>query len=79
MPRIIEDLLYRPFFDDAAGIHDIDAIAEIGDETEIVGDEQDRGAVLGADFPQEAHHLRLDGDIERGGRFIGDEKLGLEC
>ena len=31
-----------------------------------------------ADLAQQLQHLRLDGDVERGGRLVGDQQLGLE-
>ena len=35
----------RPLLDDAPGIHDDDTIADAADDAEIVGDDDDRGAV----------------------------------
>ena len=48
MPRVLENLLDRPFFNHTACIHHIDAITKIGDEAKIVGDEQNCGAMLRA-------------------------------
>jgi len=77
MLRRLEDLLHRPALDDAAGIHHGHAVAHAADHAEIVGDEQDRHAVLGLQALQELEVLELDGDVERGGRLVGDEHLGL--
>src|SRR5581483_4316166 len=36
----------RPALDDAAAIHDVDGIAELGNDAEIMTDEDERGAAL---------------------------------
>ncbi len=43
-----EDVVRAALLDDAAGIHDGDAAADIGDQAEIVADHQDGRASLGA-------------------------------
>ena len=47
MARMPEDLLDRPGLDDAAAIHDGDAMGDFGDDAEIVGDQDHRRAGLG--------------------------------
>ena len=46
-----------------------------GDHAEIVGDQDDRQAVAVAQLEQQAQDLRLHGDVERGGRLVGDQQL----
>ena len=72
-----EELAHRRLFDDAAGVHDDDALAELGDDAEVVRDEQDGQAEPLLQRGQELHDLRLDGDVERRGRLVGDEQLGI--
>ena len=62
-------------FDDPPGIHDHDLVAQLGDDAEIVGDEQDGQAEVALQRSQQVEDLRLNGDVERGRRFIGDEQL----
>ena len=46
MPWPVEDLEHRPFLDDAAEVHDEHAVAELGDDAEVVRDQDQRQAVL---------------------------------
>ena len=59
--------------DDAAGVHDHDPVGDVGDHAEVVGDEQDRGAEPVAQVAQHVEDAGLHGDVERGGRLVGDE------
>ena len=59
----------------AALLHHHDAIAVGGGQTEIVGDENGRHAALARQLGDEVHHRLLGGDIEAGGRLVGDQKL----
>ena len=63
-----------PDFDDLAAIHHDDVVGDVGDHAEIVGDHQERHAELGLQVLDEAQDLRLDGDVERGGRLVGDQQ-----
>lgn len=71
----IEKMMRGGGFDDAARIHDVDVVADLGDDAEVVGDEDDGGAELFLAVFDEVEDLFLDGDIERGGGFIGDEEV----
>ena len=61
--------------DDASGIHDHHAVAEAGDNAEVVRNEDDGHAELALEFFNQLKDLRLDGDIEGRGGFVGDEYL----
>ena len=74
-----EDIVRAALLDNAAGIHDGDAAADIGDQAEIVADHQDGGASLGAQIPHQLDDLRLHGDVERGGRLVGDQEVRPAC
>ena len=63
--------------DDLAGVHDRHAVRHLRDDAEVVGDQQQRHAALGLQLRQQVEDLRLDGDVERGGRLVGDQHLGL--
>ncbi len=47
-----------------------------GDHREIVADEQDRQAALGAERGEQIEDFRLHGDVERRRRLVGDQQLG---
>ncbi len=53
-----------------AGIHHGDAVGDLRDHAEIVGDEQHRHAVRLLQLGELQQHLRLDGDVERRGRLV---------
>ncbi len=46
MLRVVEELVERSLLDDAAGVHDDHAVGDVGDDAEVVGDEDDPGAGL---------------------------------
>ncbi|OPZ42181.1 MAG: hypothetical protein BWY94_02198 [Actinobacteria bacterium ADurb.BinA094] len=75
--RVVEERLRRPLLDDAPGVHDEDPAAHPGDHSEIVGDDDDRRAVLVRELLHEAQDLRLDGHVEGGGGLIGEKQLGV--
>ena len=58
--------------DGLAGIDDADVVAELGDDAEVVGDEQHRDAELGDQLAQQQQDLLLRRDVERRGRLVGD-------
>jgi hypothetical protein len=51
---------------------------DLGDHAEVVRDEQHPRAVARLQVLDEAQDLRLRGDVERGGRLVGDEQRRLE-
>ena len=77
MLRMGEQLLDRRLLDLAPGIHHDDALRGLGDHAEIVGDEDHRGAELALQVEDDVEDLRLDGDVERGGRLVGDQHLRI--
>ncbi len=62
-------------FDDTAGIHDFDAVTDLGDDGQIVGDEDDGHAEFLLVFFDQLEDFGLHGDVERGGGFVGYENL----
>ena len=74
MARPREQLARARLLDDVARVHDDDVVAGLGDDAEIVRDEQKRHAELAPQPRQELEDLRLDRDVERGGRLVGDHQ-----
>ena len=71
-----EDLLSRRLLDNAAEIHDGDAVAEMLDHGEIVRDEEIGEAEPAAQLHEQVQHLRLDRDVERRHRLVADDEIG---
>jgi hypothetical protein len=65
----------RTVLDDAARIHDDDAIREPRHDAEVMADQHHSGPVVVAHLAQQPHDLRLHRDVERGRRLIGDHEL----
>ena len=74
MARVVEDAVDRPLLDDAAGVEHADAVAHARDHVEVVRDEEDARAELGAQRGDEVEHLRLDGRVEARRRLVEDEQ-----
>ncbi len=77
--RIVEDLLGRSDLGDPTGVHHRHPIAHPPYQREIVADVQDRRLVDLLELPNELEDPGLHGHVERGGRLIGDEKIGVAC
>ena len=77
MLRRGEDLFDRPLLDDLAAVHDADRIGDAAHDAEIMGDEQQAHAEPRADIGEQRQDLRLHGDVERRGRLVRDQQIGL--
>jgi len=66
------DVSDRGRFNQAARIHYVHAIAQPGDNTQIVGNPDHSGMGLAAQPFYEIKDLGLNGDIQRGGSLIGN-------
>ena len=64
--------------DDAAGIHDGDPVGDVGDDAEVVRDQDEPHLALLLQLLQQVHDLRLHGDVERRRRLVGDEHRRVE-
>ena len=60
--------------DDLAGVHHEHALRDFGDDAEVVRDQHERHAALALQLQQQREHLRLDRDVERGRRLVGDQQ-----
>ena len=77
VPRFSESLHDTARLNDTAGIHDCHPIACFGHHAEVVGDKYHPHAQPIAQIQQQSQDLILDGDIERGRRFVGEQKFRL--
>ena len=59
----------------AAGIHHHDALGDFGDHAEIMGDQDDRRTDAALEIQHQLQDLRLDRDVQRRGRLVGDQEL----
>ena len=66
--------LDRRFFDDASGVHDRDAVRHFGDDAQVVGDQEQRESEPSLKVAEQIEDLRLDRDVERRRRLVGDEE-----
>jgi hypothetical protein len=71
----------RALFDHASGIHDGNVVAELRRQSQIMGDEYQRGAMPLLHLRDQFENAGLDSDIQRRGGFIGDDQpwLAREC
>ena len=73
----VPQVLGLELLDHAARIHHQHAVAEGRDELEIVRDEDQAHAALGDELVENAQHLHRDRHVERRGRLVGDEQVGI--
>ena len=78
MLGVVEDVVDGALLDDLSGVHDEDAVGDLRDHSEVVGDQDHRQAPLLVEVLNQLHDLRLDRDVEGGGRLVGDQDPGLE-
>ncbi len=72
--RIGEQAAHALLLDLLAGILHDHALRRLGDHAHVVGDQDQRHAALALQGEQQVEDLRLDGDVERGGRLVGDQQ-----
>ncbi len=68
----------RGLFHLAARLHHDHAVGHFGHDAHVVGDQDDRGAKLALQVAQQVQHLALNGHVQRGGGFVGDQHLGAQ-
>ena len=73
----LEDRPHRAGLDEQTGLHDRDPVAEVGDDAEVVRHEQHRHVALGLQVAQQIEHLGLHRDVQRRGRLVGDDQVGV--
>ena len=73
VPRPPEHLADGALLRHPTGVHDQHLVARLGDDRQVVGDEDQRQPELGAQLLEEAEDLRLDHDVEGGRRLVADD------
>ena len=77
MGSVVENFFPAAILCYSASIHDAQVISYLVDDSHVVGDQQDSHAGLFLQITHQAQDLGLNGDIQSGGGFIGDEQFGL--
>ena len=77
VPGRRKDLRRRALFNDDAALHHRDAVADLGCDPQVVGDEEHRKIELAAHLVQKLQHLVLYRDIQRRNRLIANQKFRL--
>ena len=72
-----EELSHRRELDDLAEIHDGHVVGHLRDHAHVVRDQHQRHALGLLQAAQQRQNLRLRRDVERGGRLVGDQDLGI--
>ena len=76
--RRLVDLLARPDLDDLAQVHHGDAIRDVADDRQVVGDEEVREPELVLELGEQVDDLRLNRDVERRHRLVQDHQLRVQ-
>jgi hypothetical protein len=72
MGRFVEDPYGRALLDDPSRVHHSDPVAYLGQDRQVVGDEQKGQAEFLLERLEQRQHLSLDHHVEGGGRLVGD-------
>ena len=71
--RVREELVGGRELDDLAEVHHRDPVAHVAHDRQVVGDEDHRQPEVALQVAQEVEDLRLDRDVERRHRLVGDD------
>ena len=63
---------------DLAALHHHDAVGHRGRDFQVVGDQDQRHTVFGLEVAQKVEDLRLDADVQGGGRLVRDDDRWLQ-
>ena len=63
--------------DELARLHDRHAVAQVGDDAEVVRDEEHRHVALGLQVAEQVEHFGLHRHVEGRGRLVGDDQVGV--
>ena len=77
--RVEEQLLGVGDLDQLADVHHRDAVADVLDDAQVVGDEQVGQAELVLQVLEQVEDLRLDRDVERRDRLVADDQLRVRA
>ena len=73
-----QDLFGRAGFDYVALLQNQDVVGDVGNDAEIVGDEDHRRLAPLLNVSYQVQDLRLGGHVQCRGRFVGDEQFRLQ-
>ena len=76
--RVVKEGVAIGELDDLAEVHDGDAVRDVLDHAEVVGDKEIGEAQLGLEVLHQVDDLRLNGDVEGRDRLVTDDKVGVE-
>ncbi len=74
---MLQDLGGRALLDDDAPLHHRDALGEAAHDVEIVRDEEQAHAALGAQPFEKLQDLKADSRVERRCRLVGDQQFRI--
>ncbi len=77
MEWTLEDGAHPAGLQQAAGVHHRHAVAGPGYHAQVVGDQDHRRPTGPLQAADQVEDLRLDGDVEGGGRLVGDDQVRL--
>lgn len=78
MQWVGEDRLGRPEFADPSGVEDEHSIADVADDGEVVGDEQQGDAGVVLHLHEQVEELGLNRDVEGGDDLVAEQHLRFE-
>ena len=62
-------------FDNLPGVHDSDPIRSLGDDAQVMRNEQHAHVPLALLLPQQLEHLGLNSDVQCGRWLVSDQKI----
>ena len=77
MSGLIKDIAHRRGLHDLPGVHHRHAVTHIGDNAKIVCDKDEGHAQLALNVLEQFEILRLNRDVERSGRLVGNQQARL--
>ena len=73
--RVSEQFLSGSLLDDLTGVHDGDVVGNLCDKSQVVGHEDHCESQLFTQLVEQVDDLLLNGNVQCGGRFIGNDEL----
>jgi hypothetical protein len=78
VPRRRDHLPGGSLLDHLPGAHDRHPVAQLGDDGQVVADEQDGHAAGVTQLAQQLEHFGLHGHVQGAGRLVGQQHLGAQ-
>ena len=77
MPGLAQDLSGRRHLDELASVHDANPVTRLGDDAEIVRDQNHAHAAIALQPHEKRQNLVLDRDVEGGRWLVGQQQAGI--